>query len=73
MMSNPLFKALGGGQMPGPVGQFQRMMQQFQQFKANFKGDPKTEVEKLLQSGRISQAQLDQVQALAKQFGNLMQ
>lgn len=71
-MSNPLFKALGGGQMPGPAGQFHRMMQQFQQFKANFKGDPKTEVEKLLQSGKISQAQLDQVQAMAKQFGDLM-
>ena len=58
--------------MPGPVGQFQRMMQQFQQFKANFKGDPKAEVEKLLQSGKISQSQLDQLQAMAKQFEKLM-
>lgn len=48
-MPNPLFNALGGGrapQMPGQMGQFQRMMQQFQQFKANFNGDPKAEVEK---------------------------
>lgn len=71
-MSNPFFGALGGGQMPGPVGQFQRMMQQFQRFKANFKGDPKAEVEKLLQSGKISQSQLDQLQAMAKQFEKLM-
>lgn len=28
---NPLFNALGGGQMPGAIGDFQRMMQQFQQ------------------------------------------
>ena len=40
-MTNPFMAALGGGQMPGPVGQFQHMMQQFNQFKSNFNGDPK--------------------------------
>ena len=29
-MSNPLFNALGGGKMPGAMGQFQQMMQQWQ-------------------------------------------
>ena len=67
-MANPLFQALGGGQMPGPMGQFQRMMQQFQQFKADFQGDPQQEVQKLLQSGKITQQQLDQIQQMAKQF-----
>lgn len=71
-MSNPFFNALGGGQNSGPVGQFQRMAQQFQQFKANFKGDPKAEVEKLLQSGAMSQEQLNQLQSIAKQFQSLM-
>ena len=32
-MTNPFMAALGGGQMPGPVGQFQRMMQQFNQLQ----------------------------------------
>lgn len=72
-MANPLFQALGGGQMPGPMGQFQHMMQQFQQFKANFQGDPQQEVQKLLQSGKMSQEQLNQLQQMAKQFQNLMQ
>lgn len=72
-MANPLFQALGGGQMPGPMGQFQHMMQQFRQFKANFQGDPQQEVQKLLQSGRISQEQLNQLQAMAKQFSHLFQ
>lgn len=71
-MANPLFQALGG-QMPGPMGQFQRMMQQFQQFKANFQGDPQQEVQKLLQSGKISQQQLNQLLEMAKQFQSLMQ
>ena len=69
-MANPLFNALGGGMpgIPGPMGQFGQMMQQFQQFKANFQGDPKAEVQKLLQSGKMSQEQLNQLQAMAQQF-----
>ena len=51
---NPLFNALGGGQIPGPMGQFQNMIQQFRQFQQSFKGDPKAEVEKLVQIGRAS-------------------
>ena len=71
-MPNPLFNALGGGKLPGPMGQFQQMMQQFQQFRANFQGGPKKEVEKLLQSGQMSQAQLNQLQAMAQQFRSFM-
>lgn len=75
-MANPLFNALGGvkpPQMPGQMGQFQRMMQQFQQFKANFCGDPKAEVEKMMQSGKLTQQQLNQLQAVARQFQGLLQ
>ena len=72
-MNNPFMAALGGGQMPGPMGNFAQMVQQLNQFKANFKGDPKAEVEKLMQSGKLSQAQLNQLQQMAKQFQSLMQ
>ena len=70
---NPLFNALGGGQMPGTMGQFQKLVQQFQQFKQSFQGDPRAEVEKLVQSGKISQQQLNQLQQMAGQFQQLMQ
>lgn len=66
-MNIPFFGAMGGG------NGFMQMVQQFQQFKANFHGDPKAEVEKLLQSGKLSQAQLNQLQQMAKQFQSLMQ
>ena len=66
-MNNPFFGALGGG------NGFMQMMQQFQQFKANFHGDPKAEVEKLLQSGKLNQQQLNQLQQMAKKFQSLMQ
>lgn len=69
-MSNPLFSALGGGmqQGNGPM----QMIQQFMQFKQNFKGDPKEEVQKMLQSGKISQQQLNQVQQMAGQFQHML-
>lgn len=69
-MSNPLFNALGGG-MPQGNGPMQ-MMQKFMQFKQNYKGNPKEEVQKMLQSGKISQQQLNQVQQMAGQFQNLL-
>lgn len=72
-MANPLFNALGGGQMPGMMGQFQSMVQQFQKFRQSFQSDPKAEVEKLVQSGKISQQQLNQLQQVAGQFRQLLQ
>ena len=69
-MSNPLFNALGGG-MPQGNGPMQ-MIQQFMQVKQNFKGDPKAEVQKMLQSGKISQQQLNQVQQMAGQFQHML-
>lgn len=69
-MSNPLFNALGGGMPQG--NEPMQMIQQFMQFKQNFKGDPKAEVQKMLQSGKISQQQLNQVQQMAGQFQHML-
>lgn len=69
-MSNPLFNTLGGGMLQGN-GPMQ-MIQQFMQFKQNFKGDPKEEVQKMLQPGKISQQQLNQVQQMAGQFQHML-
>lgn len=64
-MSNPLFNALGGGQKNNMMGQFQQFMQQMQG------KDPNEEISKLLQSGRISQQQLNQAQQMAQQFSRM--
>ena len=62
-MSNPLFDALGGRSQSAP------MMQQFQQFVHQMQGkNPQEEISKLLQSGRISQQQLNQAQMAANQM-----
>ena len=72
-MANPFLQAMGGRQIPGTMGQFQRMVQQLNQFRSTFQGDPKAEVEKLLQSGKMSQQQLNQLQAIAKQIQSFLQ
>lgn len=48
------------------------MIQKFNEFKNNFKGDPQEEVQKLVASGRINQNQLNQLQQMASQFQSLM-
>ena len=60
-MANPLYQALGGnrGTM---MGDFQRFMQQMQG------RNPHEEINRLLQSGRVSQAQLNQAQQMAQQI-----
>ncbi len=73
MSNNPFFGALGGGQTNGAMGELMQLKQRFQQFQTSFKGDPKAEVEKLLQSGAMSQQELNQLQNMAKQFGHLFQ
>ena len=60
-MSNPLYKALGGNQ-PDMMADFQRFMQQM-------KGvNPYQEINRLLQSGQISQQQLNEAQRQAQQI-----
>lgn len=63
-MGNSLFNALGGNIFPG-----NNMLAQFQQFKQQMQGkNPHEEINKLLQSGVISQEQLNQAQQMAQQL-----
>ena len=63
-MSNPLYNTLVGNQF-APT----QMAQEFQKFMQEMKGkDPNQEINKLLQSGQISQRQLNQAQQMAQQF-----
>ena len=69
-MANPLFNILNGGNRPGNgTG---NMLHQFQQFRQRMQGvNPQEEVQKLLQSGKISQDQLDKAQQMAQQMQGL--
>lgn len=60
-MSNPFFNAMGGGNLPGPMGNMMGMIQQFNEFQKTFQGDPKAKVQELLNSGQMSQAQFNEL------------
>ena len=66
-MGNPIFQAMGGG-MPGNMGNILGMIQQFQKFRQGFTGDPQAEVQNLLNSGKMSQAQYNQFAQMASAF-----
>lgn len=49
-----------------------QMIQQFNEFKRMFSGDPRQTVMDLMQSGKITQAQLNQAQGAARQFEQIL-
>jgi hypothetical protein len=67
---NDLFKQFGGNvPLPGGIG---NMIQQFSRFRENFQGDPQQQVQQLLNSGKMTQQQFNQLAGLANQFQQLL-
>lgn len=66
-MANPLYKTLNGGRQGG-----NNQIEAFRQFMQQHRGqDPNAMIQQIVSSGRISQAQLDQVQQIAGQMGGM--
>ena len=55
---NPLYHQMAGT----------NILQQFNQFRQAFKGDPQRTVQQMLESGRISQDQYNRAVQMANQF-----
>lgn len=62
---NPLFNMLNNNSYPP-------MLQQFLQFRQSFSGDAKAQVEQMLQSGQITQAQYDEAVKKAQQLQRML-
>lgn len=80
-MANPLFNLLNNGSNMGGngfgngfggFGNFTNLISQFNNFKQNFQGDPKQQVQNMINSGQMSQSQFNQLAQLATQFQNLL-
>lgn len=73
-MANSVFNALGGNntKLPGPFGNMQEMMSKLNQFRQSFQGDPKQQVQQLLNSGKMSQSQYNQLSQMATQIQNML-
>lgn len=67
-MANPLFNMLGNSQF----GNMANLIQQFQQFKNTFQGNPQQQVQQLLNSGKISQEQYNQAVQQANAFRKML-
>ena len=61
-MANPLYQQLNPNSNPN------NLLGQFMDFKRMFNGDPKQMVQQMLNSGRITQAQLNQYAQQANQL-----
>ena len=59
---NPLFNAMG--KQPNPI---ENIMKQAQDLKKSFSGNPREEVQKLLNSGQMTQQQFNQYSQIAQQ------
>lgn len=68
-MANPLFNALGGSNIPNP---FSEIIRQAEEMQKTFKGNPREEVQKLLNSGQMSQQTFNQLSQQAQQIMQFM-
>lgn len=62
-MSNPLFNQYGNQN---------NLLQQFNQFRQQFHGDPRQQIQQMLNSGKITQEQYNQAVQRAKALQNLL-
>lgn len=63
-MSNPLYNLLNGQQ--------NIILAQVQQFKQSFKGDPNQTINQMLQSGKVTQEQVNRATQIANQMKGML-
>lgn len=70
-MANPLYNQLGN---PAPAndGGLSQFISQVQEMRRTFNGNPRAEVERLLNSGQMSQQQFNQLLPVAQRLAALM-
>lgn len=66
-MSNALYNQFGIQNNP-----LEQLAQQAREFQKQFKGSPRQEVERLLQTGQMSQSQFNQYSQIAQQVAQFM-
>jgi len=63
-MSNPLYNQMNRGN--------NNLLARFNEFRNNFKGDPKQRVQELLDSGKVTQEQYNRAVQMANQFKQML-
>ena len=70
-MANPLYNMLGGN-TSNQFGNMPNFIQRLNQFSQTIQGDPKQQVQQLLNSGQMSQQQYNQLSQMATQIQKMM-
>ena len=63
-MSNPIYNLLNGQQ--------NNLLAQVQQFKQSFNGDPNQTINQMLQSGKVTQEQVNRATQIANQMKGML-
>jgi hypothetical protein len=66
-MANRLYQSMGRQNNP-----FERLAQQAREFRKQFAGNPRQEVERLLQTGQLSQSDFNRFSQIAQQVAQMM-
>jgi hypothetical protein len=68
-MANPLYNMFGGN---APINPLAQLVRDAKTFKKTFTGNPRDEVQRLLNSGQMSQQQFNQFSQIAQQVVQAM-
>lgn len=68
-MNNPIFNAI---MQNTPMGNIQNLINQYRQFRNTFNGDPQQKIQEMLNSGQITQEQVNQARSMATEFQKFM-
>lgn len=68
-MPNPLISNQNRQNGGNPITS---ILQQFQNFRSTFTGDPKAKVQELLNSGKMTQDQLERLEAMASSYRGIL-
>ena len=63
-MANPLYNMFGGN---APINPLAQLVRDAKAFKKSFTGNPKDEVQRLLNSGQLSQGEFNRYSQIAQQ------
>ena len=63
-MANPLYNMFGGN---APINPMAQLVRDAKNFRKSFTGNPKDEVQRLLNSGQLSQADFNRYSQIAQQ------
>ena len=68
-MNNQIFNAM---MQSTPMGNVQNLLSQYKQFRNTFQGDPQQKIQEMLNSGQITQEQVNRARSMATQFKGIL-